>query len=91
MFKPGASTEVFTRFSLVAPERGAADLLRDVRGFALKFYTPEGNWDLVANNAPVFWIRDPILFPDVVHSQARGADGGREEASEGRGGRVQRA
>src|ERR1700722_14923116 len=59
VFKNGARTEAFLRFSTVAGERGAADAERDVRGFALKFYTEEGNWDLVGNNTPVFFIRDP--------------------------------
>lgn len=71
VFAPGARTQVFARFSLVAPEKGSADMVRDPRGFALKFKTPEGNWDLVMNNVPVFWIRDPMLFPDLVHSQKR--------------------
>ncbi len=56
----GKATEMFLRFSTVAGERGAADAERDVRGFALKFYTEEGNWDLVGNNTPVFFVRDPL-------------------------------
>jgi len=52
-------------------ERGAADAERDVRGFALKFYTDEGNWDLVGNNTPVFFVRDPLKFPDFIHTQKR--------------------
>ncbi len=67
----GKTTELFVRFSTVAGERGAADTERDVRGFALKFYTDEGNWDLVGNNTPVFFIRDPLKFPDFIHTQKR--------------------
>src|SRR5271156_526101 len=62
--KVGKKTEALLRFSTVAGERGAADAERDVRGFALKFYTEEGNWDLVGNNTPVFFVRDPLKFPD---------------------------
>ena len=61
----GKKTEMFARFSTVAGERGAADAERDIRGFALKFYTEEGNWDLVGNNTPVFFMRDPRKFPDL--------------------------
>jgi catalase len=71
VFKPGAKTEALLRFSTVAGERGAADAERDVRGFALKFYTEEGNWDLVGNNTPVFFVRDPVKFPDFIHTQKR--------------------
>lgn len=60
-------TEMFVRFSTVAGERGAADAERDIRGFAMKFYTEEGNWDLVGNNTPVFFLRDPLKFPDLNH------------------------
>ncbi len=67
----GKETEVFLRFSTVAGERGAADAERDVRGFSLKFYTNEGNWDLVGNNTPVFFVRDPLKFPDFIHTQKR--------------------
>lgn len=67
----GKKTELFLRFSTVAGERGAADTERDVRGFAIKFYTDEGNWDLVGNNTPVFFIRDPLKFPDFIHTQKR--------------------
>ena len=67
----GKETRVFGRISVVAAERGAADAERDVRGFALKFYTREGNWDLVGNNTPVFFIRDPLKFPDFSHTQKR--------------------
>jgi len=61
----GKKTELFTRFSTVAGERGAADAERDIRGFAIKFYTEEGNWDLVGNNTPVFFLKDPLKFPDL--------------------------
>ncbi|WP_420145161.1 catalase [Sphingobium sp.] len=63
----GKKTEVFQRFSTVAGERGAADAERDIRGWATKFYTDEGNWDLVGNNTPVFFFRDPLRFPDLNH------------------------
>jgi catalase len=64
----GKRTPVFVRFSTVAGERGSADTVRDVRGFAVKFYTDEGNWDLVGNNIPVFFIQDAMKFPDLIHS-----------------------
>jgi catalase len=67
----GKKTELFTRFSTVAGERGAADAERDIRGFATKFYTEEGNWDLVGNNTPVFFLRDPLKFPDLNHAVKR--------------------
>lgn len=67
----GKKCDVFLRFSTVAGERGAADAERDVRGFALKFYTEEGNWDLVGNNTPVFFIRDPYKFQMFIHTQKR--------------------
>ena len=67
----GEQTPVLLRFSTVAGERGAADAERDVRGFAIKFYTDEGNWDMVGNNTPVFFIRDPYKFPDFIHTQKR--------------------
>jgi catalase len=67
----GKKTEMLLRFSTVAGERGAADAERDVRGFALKFYTEEGNWDLVGNNTPVFFVRDPLKFSDFIHTQKR--------------------
>ena len=67
----GKQTEVFVRFSTVAGERGAADAERDIRGFAIKFYTEEGNWDLVGNNTPVFFLRDPLRFPDLNHAVKR--------------------
>ncbi len=69
--KIGKKTDMLARFSTVAGEMGAADLERDVRGFALKFYTEEGNWDLVGNNTPIFFIRDPVKFPDFIHTQKR--------------------
>lgn len=64
-------TELFVRFSTVAGERGAADAERDIRGFAIKFYTEEGNWDLVGNNTPVFFLKDPMKFPDLNHAVKR--------------------
>jgi len=67
----GKETPLFMRFSTVAGERGAADAERDVRGFSIKFYTEEGNWDIVGNNTPVFFIRDPLKFPDFIHTQKR--------------------
>ena len=67
----GKKTECFVRFSTVAGERGAADAERDIRGFAMKFYTEEGNWDLVGNNTPVFFLRDPLKFPDLNHAVKR--------------------
>ncbi len=67
----GKQTEALLRFSTVAGERGAADAERDVRGFALKFYTEEGNWDMVGNNTPVFFVRDPYKFGDFIHTQKR--------------------
>ena len=67
----GKRTEVFVRFSTVGGEKGSADAERDPRGFAVKFYTKEGNYDLVGNNTPVFFIRDPLKFPDFIHTQKR--------------------
>ncbi len=67
----GKKTEMLARFSTVAGELGAADAERDVRGFALKFYTEEGNWDLVGNNTPVFFVREAYKFPDFIHTQKR--------------------
>jgi len=69
--KIGKKTELFVRFSTVAGERGAADAERDIRGFAVKMYTDEGNWDLVGNNTPVFFLRDPLKFPDLNHAVKR--------------------
>ena len=67
----GKKTDMFVRFSTVAGERGAADAERDIRGFAVKFYTEEGNWDIVGNNTPVFFFRDPMRFPDLNHAIKR--------------------
>ena len=67
----GKTTDIFVRFSTVAGERGAADAERDIRGFAVKFYTDDGNWDLVGNNTPVFFLRDPLQFPDLNHAIKR--------------------
>ncbi|MEO8314502.1 MAG: catalase [Pseudomonadota bacterium] len=69
--KVGNRCDMFARFSTVAGEMGSADTARDPRGFALKFYTEEGNWDLVGNNTPVFFVRDPLKFSDFIHSQKR--------------------
>ena len=71
LFQPGARTDVAARFSTVAGERGSPDTWRDPRGFALKFYTTEGNYDMVGNNTPVFFVRDPSKFQDFIHSQKR--------------------
>jgi catalase len=67
----GKTTDIFVRFSTVAGERGAADAERDIRGFAIKFYTEQGTWDLVGNNTPVFFLRDPLKFPDLNHAVKR--------------------
>jgi catalase len=69
--KVGKRTDVFARFSTVGGEKGSADAERDPRGFALKFYTEEGNYDMTGNNTPVFFIRDPLKFPDFIHTQKR--------------------
>lgn len=69
--KVGKRTEMFARFSTVGGEKGSADAVRDPRGFALKFYTEDGNYDIVGNDTPVFFIRDPIKFPDFIHTQKR--------------------
>ncbi|WP_312182423.1 catalase [Arthrobacter sp.] len=71
VFQPGTTTETVQRFSSVAGEQGSPDTWRDVRGFAMRFYTSEGNYDIVGNNTPVFFIRDGIKFPDFIHSQKR--------------------
>ena len=71
VFEKGKKTDIFMRFSTVAGERGAADAERDIRGFAVKFYTEEGNWNLVGNNTPVFFLRDPLDFPDLNHAVKR--------------------
>ncbi len=65
---PAVQTPVFVRFSTVAGSRGSTDTPRDVRGFAVKFYTDDGVWDLVGNNMPVFFIQDAIKFPDLIHA-----------------------
>ena len=69
--KVGKETDVLMRFSTVAGEQGAADAERDVRGFSVKMYTEEGNWDIVGNNTPVFFVRDPLKFPDFIRTQKR--------------------
>ena len=69
--KVGKKTDVFLRFSTVGGEKGSADSARDPRGFAVKFYTEEGNYDIVGNNTPVFFIRDALKFPDLIHTQKR--------------------
>ncbi|MGI5165971.1 catalase [Spirillospora sp. CA-253888] len=74
LFQPGARTESLVRFSTVAGENGSADTARDPRGFAMKFYTEDGNYDIVGNNTPIFFIRDPQKFSDFIHSQKRRAD-----------------
>ncbi|AWS40020.1 catalase [Streptosporangium sp. 'caverna'] len=74
LFQKGKETPLFLRFSTVAGELGSADTQRDPRGFAIKFYTDEGNYDLVGNNTPIFFIRDPQKFSDFIHSQKRRAD-----------------
>ncbi len=79
--RAGEKTPVFTRFSTVAGGAGSVDTPRDVRGFAVKFYTQEGNWDLVGNNIPVFFIQDAIKFPDLVHSVKMEADRGYPQAA----------
>ena len=80
VFRKGERTEVFARFSTVAGNQGSADLARDVRGFAVKFYTSEGNWDLVGNNIPVFFIQDAIKFPDLIHAAKQEPDRGFPQA-----------
>ena len=80
VFQKGTKTEMLARFSSVAGEQGSPDTWRDVRGFALKFYTTEGNYDIVGNNTPVFFIRDGIKFPDFIHSQKRLGSSGLRDA-----------
>ena len=80
VFAKGEKTEVFVRFSTVAGGAGSVDTPRDVRGFAVKFYTTEGNWDLVGNNIPVFFIQDAIKFPDLIHSVKMEANSGYPQA-----------
>jgi catalase len=79
--KVGNNCETFVRFSTVAGELGSADTARDPRGFAVKFYTEEGNWDIVGNNTPVFFIRDPLKFSDFIHSQKRDPRSGMRDAT----------
>jgi catalase len=74
LFQPGARTELAVRFSTVAGERGSPDTWRDPRGFAIKFYTPDGNYDMVGNNTPVFFVKDPMKFQHFIRSQKRRAD-----------------
>src|SRR5690606_25452244 len=76
LFQPGAKTELLIRFSTVAGEMGSPDTWRDVRGFSIKFYTSEGNYDLVGNNTPIFFVRDPMKFPHFIRSQKRLPDSG---------------
>ena len=80
VFRSGEQTPVFVRFSTVAGSKGSPDLARDVRGFATKFYSSEGNWDLVGNNIPVFFIQDPIKFPDLIHAAKPEPDRGFPQA-----------
>ncbi len=79
LFQPGVTTEMLARFSTVAGEMGSADTVRDPRGFALKFYTSEGNYDLVGNNTPVFFIRDTMKFPHFIRTQKRQPDSGLQD------------
>ena len=74
VFQPGTKTDMLVRFSTVAGERGSPDTWRDPRGFALKFYTSQGNYDMVGNNTPVFFVRDPMKFQHFIRSQKRRAD-----------------
>jgi len=74
--QPGKKTEMLARFSSVAPEQGGADTQRDPRGFALKFYTEQGNYDMVGNDTPVFFVKDPMKFQDFIRSQKRLPDSG---------------
>ncbi len=79
LFQPGVKTDMLARFSTVAGEQGSADTVRDPRGFALKFYTSEGNWDLVGNNTPIFFVRDAMKFPHFIRSQKRLPDSGLQD------------
>ena len=78
--RAGEQTPAFVRFSTVAGNKGSADLARDVRGFAVKLYTKEGNWDIVGNNIPVFFIQDAIKFPDLIHAAKEEPDRGFPQA-----------
>jgi catalase len=80
LFQKGANTDLLVRFSTVAGEQGSPDTWRDVRGYAMKFYTSEGNYDIVGNNTPVFFLRDPIKFPHLIRSQKRLPDSGLRSA-----------
>ena len=79
LFQPGVKTDMLARFSTVAGELGSADTVRDPRGFALKFYTSEGNWDLVGNNTPIFFVRDAMKFPHFIRTQKRQPDSGLQD------------
>ena len=81
MFQAGVETPMLSRFSTVAGELGSPDTWRDVRGFALKFYTTEGNHDIVGNNTPIFFLRDPMKFPHFIRSQKRLPDTGLRDAT----------
>ena len=81
LFQPGTTTRMLARFSTVAGELGSPDTWRDVRGFALKFYTTDGNFDLVGNNTPIFFLRDPMKFPHFIRSQKRLPDSGLRDAT----------
>ncbi len=81
LFQPGTTTKMLARFSTVAGELGSPDTWRDVRGFSLKFYTSDGNYDLVGNNTPVFFVRDPMKFPHFIRSQKRLPDSGLRDAT----------
>lgn len=76
LFQPGKQTAMLARFSTVAGEQGSPDTWRDPRGFALKFYTEHGNYDMVGNNTPIFFVRDPMKFQDFIRSQKRRPDSG---------------
>ncbi|HLS49633.1 MAG TPA: catalase, partial [Actinomycetaceae bacterium] len=81
LFQPGVKTDMLARFSTVAGEQGSPDTWRDVRGFSLKFYTSEGNFDLVGNNTPIFFVRDPMKFPHFIRSQKRLPGSGLRDAT----------
>ena len=81
--RAGEKTPAFVRFSTVAGNKGSADLPRDVRGFAVKLYTKEGNWDIVGNNIPVFFIQDAIKFPDLIHAAKQEPDRGFPQGANG--------
>ena len=81
--RAGEKTPAFVRFSTVAGNKGSADLARDVRGFAVKLYTKQGNWDIVGNNIPVFFIQDAIKFPDLIHAAKQEPDRDFPQAPDG--------